>query len=289
VAERASFEYVDAGGRNVRAARLTAPADFDEGFDEIEFADGKGRDRQRQYKSDPNTDLQFTQPYSDENAVAYLLLAAGSRPSRLIWRDKPDVQVDFSDGSTVFVEAAEIIEEPSAHFAGVLRYINVGIRKALQGNPAVAHTVEIRASARDDDRYNAKAILADSLRLFERTNAPSTSQEFDEVGGDYPALQSVKARFRLLDVPILPYIEMEGSGGTGESTVSRTRDILEQKRELAATYTVRPLWLALYISDPDTVPFLAVDALSEVELDFSPYLRLFVGNQQDVMVYSVET
>ena len=65
-------------------------------------------------------------------------------------------------------------------------------------------------------------------------------------------------------------------------------ELLADKREKAAKYTVRLLCLALYISDPDTVPFLVVDALSGIGLDFSPCERLFIGTQQNVIVYSVE-
>jgi hypothetical protein len=32
-----------------------------------------------------------------------------------------------------------------------------------------------------------------------------------------------------------------------------------------------------------------VDELEEIRLDYFPFERLFVGNQQNVMVYSVET
>jgi hypothetical protein len=32
---------------------------------------------------------------------------------------------------------------------------------------------------------------------------------------------------------------------------------------------------------------MVVDALAEIRLDFSPFERLFVGNQQNIMVYSV--
>jgi hypothetical protein len=284
----ATFAYSDTEGRKIRAVRLTAPQDAEELFGEMEFDGVKGSDWEYEFKNDPKVDPRFSQRCSDLNVVAHLLLAAGYRPSRLFWKDRPDVRAELADGSTAFVEAAEVIEEPSARFAGALTYVNVGIRKAVQENPALEQPIDLFASPREDGRYDTKAILADTLRLLQSDDVAAAGREFEEVGASYPALQSIKARYRRLNVPVLPYIGPDGSGGVPDSTVSQTHVILEQKRKLAATYTPRPLWLALYITDPETVPFMVVDALAEIRLDFSPFERLFVGNQQNVMVYSVE-
>ena len=209
----------------------------------------------------------------------------------MLWEDKPDVRAELADGCTAFVEAAEVIEKPSARFAGALTYVNVGIAKAVQENPKLDHPLELRASPREDGRYDTKAMLADTLRLLQSSDVAAAGHEFEEVSASYPALQSMKARYRRFSTPAFPFIGADGSGGDAAfpSTVSQTHVILEQKRNLAATYTPKPLWLALYVTDPDTVPLLVVDALAEIRFDFSPFERLFVGDQQHVMVYSVET
>jgi hypothetical protein len=286
----ATFAYSDTEGRKIRAVRLTAPQDAEELFGEMEFDGVKGSDWEYEFKNDPKVDPRFSQRCSDLNVVAHLLLAAGYRPLRLAWEDKPDVRTELADGSTAFVEAAEVIEKPSARFAGALTYVNVGIAKAAQENSALDRPIELRASPREDGRYDTKAILADTLRLLQNDDdVAAAGHEFEEVGASYPVLQSRKARYRRLSAPVFPRIEADASGGVPDSTVSQTHLILEQKRKLAATYTPKPLWLALYITDPDTVPLMVVDALAEIRLDFSPFERLFVGDQQNVMVYSVET
>jgi hypothetical protein len=274
------FSYTDSAGRKIRAFRLRAPKDAEEFFGEIEFDGVKGRDREYQFTNDPKVDPRLTQSCSDLNIVAHLLLAAGYRPLRLLWRDKPDVRAELANGSTAFVEAAEVIEEPSARFAGALNYINVGIAKAVQKNPALEHPLDLLASPREDGRYKAKAILADTVRLLQSGDVASAGHEFEEVGASYPALQSIKVRYRRFSAPVFPCIGPGASGGdaASTSTVSQTHVILEQKRKLAETYSGKPLWLALCITDPDSVAMLVVECTHGGTLDFSPFVKLFIAD-----------
>ena len=93
----------------------------------------------------------------------------------------------------------------------------------------------MRAWLSEDNRYDNRAILADALTLLRTTDFDSVAErEFIEIGDEYPALQSIRARYWYAKVAEawLPNIQADANSFNPESIASQAVTILEQKRKL---------------------------------------------------------
>lgn len=146
------FEYFDSDDNRVTVVRCTAPENYSQLLAQTMYDGVELSNIAHDFKNNPRHDGRFTQPYSEQNAVGYMLVTAGYYKANLRSEKPPlpDVRAEFADGATAFIETAEVIELPSARFDGVLRFVNVGIAKARDEDPALdkklaGHAVNIRA------------------------------------------------------------------------------------------------------------------------------------------------
>ena len=290
------FEYIDAHGRAISVAPHTAPADFSIRLGQTKYNGVPLADLSYDFKNDPRFDPRFTQRFSELNAVAFLLVTAGYYNANLENANPPwpDVKVVLSDGSTVYVEVAEVIESASARLNGVLTFVNAGIAKVFHNEPELerridGHNIGVRAWMTADGEYDSNAILAEFLDFLRTINLDQVpTGEFISFGSNYPWLQAIDAKYYhgLADTSILPSFNTAAHAFSPESLTAQVMPLLRRKR--AMSYSGSPLWLALYMSDPLGIPQLSLSSLRRVPLDFSHFSKLFLGDQRSLLVYTVE-
>jgi hypothetical protein len=292
------FEYIDPAGRRITATFRAATPDYHDRFGAMMYDSIEIKRRSSDFKNDPQFDPRFTQPFSELNAVAFLFVAAGyakvnlhsERPPR------PDIRAELADGSTVFVEVAEVIESPAARLQGALSFINVGIAKAIESDPALqtklnGYFISVRAWMTHDGRYSPNAALGEFLDFLQTSDPESLPRrEFIPFDPRYPSLSSMAATYYCdkFDGILIPRFDIAAHSFSPESLAAQVVTVMQDKQEKAASYKGSPLWLALYVSDPLGSSELSLESLRGISLDFSPFAKMFVGDQRNVMVYSAE-
>jgi|GEM_PF-3380699 hypothetical protein len=290
------FEYIDSDGRTILAERHDAPSNL-QGIDGAICYDGVPlRDVAPEFKNDPTTDLRYTQAYSERNAVRFLLAAAGYREFNLHSQTPPtpDVRAEFSDGSVAHVETAEVIE--SAPFIGVLQFINVGIRRAFQQEPSLeaklkGYYLEIRAWMTQNGTYDRDGVVEEFLGFLRKSDFSALpARQIVDFDGSYPKLKTISASYYCCPckTTTIPQFEPAAHSFAPQSLANQVLRVLARKRSLGPGYLGSPLWLALYMSDQLGVPKLSLDDLDGAKLDFSPFVKLLIGDQGNVIVYSVK-
>lgn len=249
---------------------------------------------QHEFKNDPKHDLRFTQPYSEKNAVGFMLVTAGYYKSNLCSEKPPipDVRAELADGSTVFVETAEVIESDSARLEGMMHYVNVGIRKAFDTEPTLGEKLKgydlgIRVWMTESGDYDRSGILHEFLTFLRTTDFSALAlDKFGPFPKQYVALASIDAKFLVREASYwsVPQFYAHAHSYAPESLASQVITMLDQKR--GKRYEGSPLWLALYMTDMLGVPQHSLEVLHGVPLDFSPFEKLFIGDQRSVLVYT---
>lgn len=130
---------MDTEGDRIAVVRHAAPENYSELIAQTMYEGVELQNVVHDFRNDPRHDARFTQPYSERNAVGYLLVTAGYYKANLFSEKPPlpDVRAELADGTTVYIETAEVIESPSAQFEGVLRFLNVGIARARDEDSAL--------------------------------------------------------------------------------------------------------------------------------------------------------
>jgi len=123
------FDYFDSKGDRITVARYTAPPNYSELVAQTMYDGVELPNVAHEFKNDPRHDGRFTQPYGERNAIGYMLVTAGLYKSNLRSENPPlpDIRAELADGTTVYIETAEVIELPSARLEGVFQFVNVGI------------------------------------------------------------------------------------------------------------------------------------------------------------------
>jgi len=135
--------------------------------------------------------------------------------------------------------------------------------------------------------YDRDAILREFLDFLRSVDfAALPVKEFAPFPKQYTALETIEARFWYAPANYwtLPRFQARAHAYAPESLASRVVQTLQDKR--VKRYAGSPVWLALYMTDMLGVPEHSLDVLHGVQVDFSPFEKLLVGDQRAVLVYT---
>ena len=140
-----------------------------------------------------------------------------------------------------------------------------------------------------DGEYDSNAILAEFLYFLRTTDLVQVpTGQFISFGLNYPWLEAIDAKYYhgLADTSILPSFNTAAHAFSPDPwrlKLCRCCDASEPCLTVEALW-----WLALDMSDPLGIPQLSLSSLRGVPLDFSHFSKLFLGDQRNLLVYTVE-
>ena len=291
----AAWNYSDSERRQIIAARRIAAIPTSGPLSAINVGD----ESLVAYSKRPTSSQQEAKNRKEVNEVAILLRAVGSTPATLHPQDSPDVRAEFYTRS-VYIEHAQIIAPYSARLTTLLWQISEAVRKRIAQDVSLSTKLAKReyqirvppdaASERDNIVPNRDAIVRAILAHVNRSEFSEFPQaDFVNFGEDFPELQKWSAKFftKLVDYVPSPNVWLYAHSFSPSDLARTFLDRVASKVELAKRYNVRPLWLALFMSDFMGDAGLSIDELANTVLEFAPFEKVIVGDERDVLTFDV--
>lgn len=186
-----------------------------------------------------------------------------------------------------------MIEFGSARFNGILDKVNVSLRRRLATDsefrqhlgdrmleirvPPVSEGPSFRDLLRDITRF----ISEQNFALAPRRQLLAFEPELSASPG---------AKFFVADGIQHVSVQPSASSFDPQDLVQGAAEEIDKKRRQAREYATRamPLWLALYITDRLGVTRLSLDRMEACRFALAPFERIFVGEERDVLQYSLQ-